>query len=629
MARAMMNLSGRAASYPFGPAATSQNLCDDALTMSKPAGRIHEIEHHAADWATTRPVVSGTQGVIAAGHPLVSMAGMRMLLAGGNAFDAAVAAGFAAAVVEPTASYTLCGECVALVYDARRRETQALSGQGTAPGLATIELFRKRGLDRIPTGPGSDAHLSFTVPGAVDAYLTLLETLGTKTISEVLAPALHYAERGFPMYEYMHRLLAIPETRSQFDVYPPGGTAVFYPGGRVPEVGEVFVQPALAGTLRKLMEVDAQGCDHRQAGIAAARQRFYRGDVAATIGAFSERLGGLLRASDLAGYHAGLESPVRVAFAGREIVAQGAWTQGPVLLQALGMLATLDLRALGHNSPRYIHVVTEALKLAFADRERYYGDAGAVPLAELLSPAYARQRAALIRQDRAMPEAPPAGDPHGRGAAGSARPVTPGARGTGVAAGGADGTTHIAAIDRDGNMVCLTPSGGVFRKSAFAPELGCTLSTRSEMFVLEDGHPNALTPGKRPRTTLVSYLICEDGVPTTTVGCPGGDDQSQADLQIVLNLVVFGMNPQQAVEASRFSTQTLVNSFYPRAYRPGQLNVEPGIPESTRAELRALGHSVSEIGACGIGAVVTRRDPASGALSAGADPRRPTYALAW
>ena len=629
MARAMMNLSGRAASYPFGPAATSQNLCDDALTMSKPAGRIHEIEHHAADWATTRPVVSGTQGVIAAGHPLVSMAGMRMLLAGGNAFDAAVAAGFAAAVVEPTASYTLCGECVALVYDARRRETQALSGQGTAPGLATIELFRKRGLDRIPTGPGSDAHLSFTVPGAVDAYLTLLETLGTKTISEVLAPALHYAERGFPMYEYMHRLLAIPETRSQFDVYPPGGTAVFYPGGRVPEVGEVFVQPALAGTLRKLMEVDAQGCDHRQAGIAAARQRFYRGDVAATIGAFSERLGGLLRASDLAGYHAGLESPVRVAFAGREIVAQGAWTQGPVLLQALGMLATLDLRALGHNSPRYIHVVTEALKLAFADRERYYGDAGAVPLAELLSPAYARQRAALIRQDRAMPEAPPAGDPHGRGAAGSARPVTPGARGTGVAAGGADGTTHIAAIDRDGNMVCLTPSGGVFRKSAFAPELGCTLSTRSEMFVLEDGHPNALTPGKRPRTTLVSYLICEDGVPTTTVGCPGGDDQSQADLQIVLNLVVFGMNPQQAVEAPRFSTQTLVNSFYPRAYRPGQLNVEPGIPESTRAELRALGHSVSEIGACGIGAVVTRRDPASGALSAGADPRRPTYALAW
>ena len=178
-------------------------------------------------------------------------------------------------------------------------------------------------------------------------------------------------------------------------------------------------------------------------------------------------------------------------------------------------------------------------------------------------------------------------------------------------------------------MIALTPSGGVFRKSAFCPELGCTLSTRSEMFYLEDGHPNALAPGKRPRTTLISYLIRERGMPVATVGCPGGDDQAQANLQIMLNMLVFGMNPQQAVEAPRFSTQTLVNSFWPRAYKPGQLNVEPGIPERTRAELRALGHEVSEAGACGIGAVVTRRDPQTGVLSAGADPRRPTYALAW
>ncbi len=584
--------------------------------MSRPSGRIHEIEHHTVDWATTRPVVAGTQGVVAAGHPLVSMAGMRMLLAGGNAFDAAVAAGFAAAVVEPTASYTLCGECVALVYDARRGEMHALSGQGTAPALATLAFFRGRGLDRIPTGPGPDAHLSFTVPGAVDAYLTLLETHGTRTLSEVLAPAVQYAEHGFPMYEYMHRLLDIPETRSQFDVYPPGGTAVFYPGGRTPDVGELFVQPALAATLRRLVEADARSRGHRTAGIAAARERFYRGDVAAMIGAFSERLGGLLRASDLAGYRARLEPPLKLTFAGRDIVGQSAWTQGPVLLQALAMLATLDLRALGHNSPRYIHAVTEALKLAFADRERYYGDVETVPLARLLSPAYARERAAQIRMDRAAPAAPSAGDAAPRAA-------------TGAAAGGADGTTHIAALDREGNMICLTPSGGVFRKSAFAPELGCTLSTRSEMFILEDGHPNAPAAGKRPRTTLVSYLICEGGVPTMTVGCPGGDDQAQADLQLVLNVLLFGMNPQQAVEAPRFSTQTLVNSFYPRAYRPGQLNVEPGVPESTRAELRALGHAVSEISACGIGAVVTHRDPQTGVLSAGADPRRPTYALAW
>jgi gamma-glutamyltranspeptidase / glutathione hydrolase len=599
--------------------------------MTTSPGRVHEMEHHSAERATTRPVVSGTQGVVSAGHPLVAMAGMRMLLAGGNAFDAAVAAGFAAAVVEPTASYTLCGECVALIHDARRGETRALSGQGTAPALATIPFFRGRGLDRIPTGPGGDAHLSFTVPGAVDAYLTLLETHGTRTVSEVLAPAVQYAERGFPMYEYMQRMLAIPESQAQFDLYPPGGHEVFYPGGKVPPLGALLTQPALAATLRRLVEADAQATGPRTAGIAAARARFYRGDVAAMIGAFSERLGGLLRASDLAGYRARLEAPARITFAGREILGQSAWTQGPVLLQALGMLASFDLRALGHNSAPYIHAVAEALKLAFADRERYYGDPehAVVPLAELLSPAYARGRAALIRMDRAAAEAPVAGDPRrdgiprGKTAAG-ARAVD-----TGTTAPVPDGTTHIAAIDRDGNMIALTPSGGVFRKSAFAPELGCTLSTRSEMLVLEEGHPNALAPGKRPRTTLVSYLICEGGVPTTTVGCPGGDDQAQADLQIILNLLLFGMNPQQAVEAPRFSTQTLVNSFYPRAYKPGLLNVEPGIPEDTRAELAALGHTVSEIGACGIGAVVTRRDPETGVLSAGADPRRPTYALAW
>ena len=584
--------------------------------MTNQLPRVHEIEHHASERATTRPVVSGMQGIVVGGHPLVSMAGMRMLLTGGNAFDAVAAAGFAAAVVEPTASYTLCGECVAMVYDARRRERVALSGQGTAPAGATIDVFRRRGLDRIPTGPGPNAHLSFTVPGAVDAYLTLLETYGTKSVTEVLIPALQYAEHGFPMYEYMHRMLAIPESRTQFALYPPGGDAVFYPGGRAPRVGEPFAQPALSGTLRRLVEVDAQRGGDRRAGIAAARERFYRGDIAALIGAFSEACGGLLRASDLAAYRARVEPPLSTTFAGREILGQGAWTQGPILMQALGMLSTLDLKALGHNSARYIHVVSESLKLAFADRERYYGDVTTVPLAALLSPGYLAERAALIRPDRAIPAAPPAGAPRIADA-------------PSATAAAVDGTTHIAAIDGQGNMIALTPSGGVFRKSAFSPALGCTLSTRSEMFVLEDGHPNALAPGKRPRTTLVSYFICDDGVPVMTVGCPGGDDQAQANLQIILNLLLFGMNSQQAVEAPRFATQTLVNSFYPRVYKPGQLNVEAGIPESTRAELAALGHNVTEIGACGIGAVVTQRDPDTGVLSAGADPRRPTCALAW
>jgi len=585
-------------------------------------------EHHTVDWATTRPVVSGSGGVISSGHPLVSMAGMRMLLSGGNAFDAAAAAGFAAAVIEPTASYSLCSECVAILHDAKGHQTLVLSGQGPAPALATIATFAKNGFPRIPTGPGPNAHLSFTVPGAVGAYLKLLETFGTRTIVEVLAPALEYAEEGFPMYEYMHRMLSHRETRSQFALYPPGGEAVFYPAGRAPRVGEQFRQPALAATLKKLVAAGAQGGADRLAGISAVRERFYRGDIAVTISAFSEKWGGLLRAGDLADYRAQVEPPLAMAFAGHEILGQYAWTQAPVVMQALGLLQTFDLKAMGHNSGRYVHTVAEALKLAFADRERYYGDSREVPIAELLSPAYLRERAALIRADRAMQEAPPPGDVrHTRQSA--AAPSPPSSAANPSAAHAEDGTTHIACIDREGNMIALTPSGGVFRKSVFSPELGCTLSTRSEMFSLEEGHPNALAPGKRPRTTLISYLICEGGRPIATVGCPGGDDQGQANLQMILNMLVFGMNPQQAVEAPRFATETLIDSFWPHPYRPGVLSVEPGISEPVRDELRALGHTIEVVGACGIGAVVTRRDPDMGTLSAGADPRRPTYALAF
>jgi gamma-glutamyltranspeptidase / glutathione hydrolase len=583
-------------------------------------------EHHSVYRAITRPIVSGLGGVVSSGHPLVSMAGMRMLLSGGNAFDAAAAAGFAAAVIEPTASYTLCGECVAILHDAQNGRTLVLSGQGPAPALATIASVAKAGFPRIPTGPGPNAHLSFTVPGAVDAYLALLETFGTRTVVEVLAPALQYAEQGFPMYEYMHSMLSIAETRAQFALYPPGGDAVFYPGGRTPRVGERFRQPALAATLKKLVETGAQNGGDRLAGIRAVRERFYRGDIAATIGAFSQKWGGLLRAADLAGYCAQFEPPLATTFAGYKILGQSAWTQAPILMQALGMLETFDLKAMGHNSALYVHTVTEALKFAFADRERYYGDSPTVPLADLLSPTYLRERAARIRADRAMLEAPPPGEVAGR------IPQTPAPRpsaGSSSPAHPKDGTTHIACIDLDGGMIALTPSGGVFRKSAFCPELGCTLSTRSEMFNLEDGHPNALAPGKRPRTTLISYLISDRGRPVATVGCPGGDDQGQADLQIILNMLVFGMDPQQAVEAPRFATETLVDSFWPHPYRPGVLSVEPGIPEHTRAGLQALGHTIEVVGACGIGAVVTRRDPDTGVLSAGADPRRPTYALAF
>ncbi len=586
----------------------------------------HQSEHTEVDHGAGRPVIRGRNGIVSTGHYLTSMAAMRQLLSGGNAFDAAVAACMAAAVVEPTASYSLAAEGVGMFFHAASGQLSAVSGQGVAPRLATIEAFRSRGLDKIPTGPGPQAHLSFTVPGVVDACFGLLETRGSKTLGEVLAPAIDYAEQGFPMYETMRRMLDSADTKAQFDLYPPGGTGVFYPGGSIPAVGDRFVQPQLAETLRLLVQAEANTIGSRRDGLQAARAVFYEGEIAHRIATFSERYGGLLRHDDLAAYQSRIESPIETPFAGYSIHTQSTWSQAAVLLQTLNMLEYLELRALGHNSPAYVHTVTEALKLAFADRERYYGDPefADVPIDGLLNKAYAAQRVQGIGE-RACPELPPFGTPAGSSAAlPSPQPATAGFPETPE-----EGTTHLAVIDGDGNMVCLTPSGGVFRKSAFAPELGCTLSTRSEMFFLDAEHPNGLQPGKRPRTTLVNYIVSKDGQPVMTFGCPGGDDQAQANLQLMLNVLVFGMDPQQAVEAPRFSTQSMPNSFYPRVYHPGVLNLETGFADATAAALAARGHRINRVGACGIGAVITQRHPDTGILAAGADPRRPTYALAW
>ena len=605
-----------------------------------------QVEHtDVKQYATGRPVVHGTQGIVSAGHYLTAMSAMRMLLSGGNAFDAAVAAGFTAAVVEPTASYSLATEGSFMLYHAASRQLRVLSGQGVAAGRATVDFFKQKDLDKIPTGP--NAGLSFTVPGVVDAFILMLESYGTKTFGETIAPAIDYAQRGFPMYEYMRCKLQSHQTVEQFRRYPPGGMEVFYQGGKPHEVGQLLVQKQLAATLRKLVQAECDAAGHRVAGIEAAREMFYRGDIARTIVQCSDRVGGLLSLEDMANYHARFEEPLRTTFMGYEICAQSTWTQGAVLLQALNILEHFDaqgpegLRAMGHNSPQYIHTVAEAIKLAFADRERYYGDPNfaSVPIDGLVSKEYAAARARLIQGEKAWPELPEAGDPwsYCNGAAAPATSTAPMATsraGTTPTPGDGghqaeDGTTHFAVIDRDGNMVCATPSGGTFTKSVFFPELGCTLSTRSEMFFLDAQHPNGLQPGKRPRTTLVNYMVCKGGQPIMTIGCPGGDRQAQADLQLILNVLVFGMDPQQAVEAPRFASESVTNSFYPRVYLPGQLDVEPGIPQDVRSKLAALGHKIVEDDTCGLGAIVTQRDPDSGAMSAGADPRRTTYAIGW
>jgi gamma-glutamyltranspeptidase/glutathione hydrolase len=579
---------------------------------------------------TGRPVVRSTKGVVSTGHYLTSMAGMRMLLNGGNAFDAMVAAGFAAAVIEPIASYSLAAEGVFMLYDAASDELLSLSGQGTAPGKATAEFYKSQGFDRIPTGPGKDAHLSFTVPGIVAAYISIMERYGTMTIDEVLAPAIDYAENGIPHYEYMLNRLDNKNTGEQFDNYPPGGWDVFYDNKEVPKPGDTLIQPGLANTMKAMSAAAVSG--DRMAGLQAARDVFYKGSVAKTIVDSSAKVGGILTMEDLANYEALYGEPVSSTFEGHEILGHDTWTQAPMVQQTLNILEHFDLKAMGHNSPEYIHTVTEALKLVFGDREAYYADPeyAEVPLDGLISKEYAADRVGLIDPERALPEQAAPGDPwkfsNGAGRVPAAAAVAASANGT-TEDSNHEGTTHVSVIDSQGNMVNGTISGGAFVKSVFFPELGCCLSTRIEMFNCEDGHPNVVEPGKRPRTTLINYMARKDGEAVMTIGCPGGDNQAQANVQIILNSLVFGMDPQLSVEAPRFATASVENSFYPHNYYPGKLELEGGIAESTADALRARGHEIGRAANCGLGAIISVRDPKTGNLSTGADPRRACYAM--
>jgi gamma-glutamyltranspeptidase/glutathione hydrolase len=602
---------------------------------------------------TYRAEVVGRVGVVAAGRHFAAEAGMRMLARGGNAVDAGVAATFAAAVTE-ISHFGLGGEVPILLHLADGGRTVAISGQGPAPAAASPDHFRRLG--RIPgNGPSAGA-----VPAVVDALALALAEFGTLALADVLAPAIALAD-GFPWYDFLTRMLT-PELVSMAR-YPGGARAYLQgPGGTVPAVGSVFRQPALAATLRALVEAERGAADRgRRSAIAAARDRFYSGDIGERIARAVQADGGLLTAADLAGYRGRAEAPRRLTFrtarGAFEVLKTDFWGQGPVLLQALALLEGFDLARMGHNSAEYIHTVTEALKLALADRDTWYGDPdlARVPAAGLLSAAYAAERRRLIDPQAASTPAP--GDPwkHEPGAtpragAGAGRPgrTAPWGRGPAGAPAGPRGrpapaasavassspdTTCIDVVDAAGNLFSAAPSSGWFFGGVYiAGDTGVPLGNRMQAFVLwEDGHPNLVAGGKRPRTTLSPTLVLRDGRPYLALSSPGGDSQDQQALQVLLNLAVFGMAPQQAVEAPRFNSLAYEESFGDHRFRGGALEVEDRIPPAVIEALRRLGHQVTVVGPFMIdtGTVVAGVDPAHGTLFGAADVRRQRFVTGW
>ena len=572
---------------------------------------------------TTRPELAGTFGMVASTHWLDSAAGMAVLERGGNAFDAAAAAGFVLQVVEPHLNGP-GGEVPVIGHDAGRGETFVVCGQGTAPAAATVEAYAGLGLDLVP-GSGL---LAACVPGAFGAWLLLLREYGTLPLRDVLGYAIGYAQDGYPLVPAVS--WSIASVADIFREHWHSSAEVYLPGGGVPAPGTRFANPALAATYaRVLLEAEAAGGD-RDAQLEAARRAWYDGFVAEEIGKFAatevmdvtgERHRGLLTGHDLATWHARLEPPVSYDYAGLTVSKTGPWGQGPVFLQQLALLSGYDLAALEPGGAEFIHLVTESAKLAFADREAWYGDPAFtdVPLADLLSTAYNDERRALISDD-ASPELRP-GRPGGREpglpqfardayAAAEFDPAARGRRGSGdpgidPATGEPLGrseqaqpqarrgdTCHLDVADRWGNVVTATPSGGWLQSSPVIPALGFALGTRAQMFTLTPGLPATIAPGKRPRTTLTPTLALRDGEPYLAFGTPGGDQQDQWTLHFFLNHLHFGMNLQQAIDFPAFHSAHMPSSFYPREAYPLRLDVEERVAPYVLADLRRRGHDV-------------------------------------
>ncbi len=560
---------------------------------------------------TTRPELAGTFGMVASTHWLASAVGMSILERGGNAFDAAVAAGFVLQVVEPHLNGP-GGDLPVILYSARDHRVQVVCGQGVAPAAATIDAVRGLGLDMIP-GTGL---LAPCVPGAFGGWLLLLERFGTCRLREVLEPALGYAENGWPVVPRISETIAGVE--ATFRERWPESVEVWLAQG-VPEPGSLFKSSRLAATYgRILREAEAAG-GGREAEIEAARRAWYEGFVADAIDRFVESQG-FLRGADLAGWRATVEDSVGADYCGYTVHKPGPWSQGPVFLQQLRLLEASGLRLEAAPSAEFVHYVVEAAKLAFADREAWYGDPKfvEVPLTQLLAPEYTEQRRRLLGAEASFELRP--GSPDGRS------PWIPWGAAAAVSEVGVGdptiGTCHVDVADREGNLVSCTPSGGWLQSSPAVPGLGFALGTRAQIFNLQPGHPNALAPGKRPRTTLSPSLAFRDGEPWLAFGTPGADQQDQWSLNFFVMLAASEMNLQQAIDAPMWHTNHFPRSFYPHDSVPGSLFVEERIGEQALAELERRGHLVNVAGPWSQGRLsATARDPSRGLLLAAANPR--------
>ncbi len=573
-----------------------------------------------------RPSVRGKRYLVSSLHYLATMAGVRILESGGNAADAGVATGICINILQPGSAHF--GGVAPIIYcPASGDPVETISGLGRWPQAASMDYFHEHHGGDLP-----DGILRTVTPAAPDAWLTALARFGTMTFEQVIQPALDLVENGRPVDAEFHSVVSGEGVGNW-----PSTAKVYNPGGQVPQIGELFVQKDLANTFKRMIDAERSAREDRRARIQAARDLIYKGEIAHEIADFYRKEGGLLTYDDLAASSVRVEPPEHITYKGYDVYTCGPWCQGPTLNMALKILEGIDLKGIGHNSADYLHAVIEGLKLAFADRHAYFGDPDfvQVPMVGLLDGRYAAERRGAINPQHAAPDMPLPGNPwlfhpESRRENGPFPTLDPNRSQPEHISEWETDTSYLCVVDEAGNAFSATPSDGV-GGTPIVPGLGFPISSRGTQTWLDPEHPCCLQPWKRPRLTPNPAMVLKDGKPFMPIGCPGGDAQVQGMLQVFLNIVEFGMEPQEAIEAPRAVTHSFPNSFWPHGIQPGEVTVEARVDPQVREFLRNRGHIVhdnQDWGSVSCVCAITV-DPETGTRVGGADPRSTSYAIGW